>query len=115
MSIAKPIGFWLSSRYENGIEESRKPSVIAPVSLMFFNVPVSSSACAPPAQSVAASARPQIRKCFMCPLLVLNDFPECWHKPGRNRMYHFDAYGLPTASPVARRQTLFSRPPPGQL
>src|ERR1700720_559431 len=23
MSIAKPIGFWLSSRYENGIDESR--------------------------------------------------------------------------------------------
>src|SRR5450631_490719 len=70
MSIAKPTGFWLSSRYEKGIEESRKPSVIAPVSLMVFNVPVSSSAWLCPAQSAAAKARPNTRARFIRRLLV---------------------------------------------
>src|SRR4051794_18784439 len=39
--------------------------VIAPVSLIFFNVPVSSSALAPPANKVAASARPMIGRRFI--------------------------------------------------
>src|SRR2546429_157229 len=72
MSMAKPIGFWLSSRYENGIDESRWPSVIAPVSLMFFNVPVSSWALACPAQNAAASPRPIIRKYFIVLLPLLD-------------------------------------------
>src|SRR5882757_7867929 len=42
-------------------------------------------------------------------------FPECLHKPGRNRMYQIEAYGPPTASPVARRQTLFWPASPGLL
>src|SRR5258708_15736815 len=78
MSIAKPIGFWLSSRYENGIDESRKPSVIAPVSLMFFNVPVSSSALAWPAQNPAASTNPISRKYF----ISLSPFLDGFGEPG---------------------------------
>src|SRR3954447_11359317 len=65
MSIANPIGFWVSSRYENGIEDSRKPRVMAPVSLMFLSVPVSSCALAWPAENAAAKARPIIRRCFI--------------------------------------------------
>ena len=42
------------------MEELRKPSVMAPVSLMFFSVPVSSCAVAGPAQSAAASRQPII-------------------------------------------------------
>src|SRR3990167_8488372 len=41
------MGCCLSSRYENGIEDSRWPTVIAPVSLIFFSVPVRSCASAP--------------------------------------------------------------------
>ena len=37
------------------MEKSRKPSVMAPVSLMFFSVPVSSCAIAGPVQNAAAS------------------------------------------------------------
>src|SRR3979490_1851213 len=39
--------------------------VIAPVSLIFLSVPVSSSALACPAQNAAASARPITRSCFI--------------------------------------------------
>src|SRR4029079_5142936 len=65
MSIAKPIGFWFASRCENGIDESRYPMVMVPVSLTFLSVPVSSSASACAAQKVAAIARPIIRRRFI--------------------------------------------------
>src|SRR5216683_2312576 len=74
MSIVKPIGFWLSSRYENGIDESRKPMVIAPVSLIFLSVPVSSSALACPAQKLAASASPITCRRFISWSSPLDDF-----------------------------------------
>src|SRR3977135_2046190 len=82
MSIAKPIGFWLSSRYENGIDESRKPMVIAPVSLIFLSVPVSSSALACPAQKAAASARPIIRRRFIRALLLDGVRNPCKNRAG---------------------------------
>src|SRR3972149_4764858 len=41
------MGCCLASRYENGIEDSRWPTVIAPVTLIFFSVPVRSCASAP--------------------------------------------------------------------
>ena len=42
------------------MEESRKPSVMAPVSLMFFSVPVSSCAIAGPVHNAPASRQPII-------------------------------------------------------
>src|SRR5258708_1513169 len=38
-SIENPIGCNLSSRYDNGIELSRWPMVMVPVSFTFFSVP----------------------------------------------------------------------------
>src|SRR5260370_545523 len=49
-------------------------SLIEPVSLICFSVPVSSSALACPAQKAAASARPIIRRRFIRALPHLDDF-----------------------------------------
>jgi hypothetical protein len=69
-------------KYENGIDESRYPMVIAPVSLIFFSVPVSSSALVGPPESAAASARPIIRRRFIR-FSSLRWLLQCLHHFGR--------------------------------
>src|SRR5882757_9082781 len=59
---------------------------MAPDSLMFFSVPLSSSALAWLAQNAAASARPITRSCFILTPPRLDDFGSaCINRPGRYR------------------------------
>jgi hypothetical protein len=48
----------LSSRYENGIDDSRLPIVTVPLSLIFFSVPVSSCAWTVNANAALIANRP---------------------------------------------------------
>src|SRR5712672_2258745 len=75
--------------------------VIAPVSLIFFRVPSSSSALACPAQNAAASARPIIRRCFIRTLLpwMTSGMPA---KIGPEWDLTFDRHTTPRAHVMAR-------------
>src|ERR1700687_836669 len=60
--------------------------VIAPVSLIFFSVPVNSSPLAWPAQNAAATARPIIRRRFIRALSSLELLRQRLQNSGRNRV-----------------------------
>src|SRR2546429_4550630 len=71
--------------------------VMAPVSLIFLSVPVSSSALLCPAQTAAASARPIIPRRFIRSLLKMT--AQCLHSLDRNGV----TSGRDTMGPALQR------------